>query len=723
MNLQSAYERERRESYALRLELAESKYLQNDTPGARAALEGCPADLRGWEWHFLDRLFGAEIASYYHSAENSVHVQYSEAGPRVTEEADCDPTRVWSESPDSDGFCFEVDDSSQSRFDRLAFSFNGKFVASIDEDAIKVWEWESRSVVRTFQDTPSHSDLTAFSSDGATLATVKRMTGGEEKTQRLEVKLWDVSTGNELDEFHVTCQEASRVDVNLSPDGKLVAVFDETAESLHVRDKTGKQVSLEKVRVVTVSPNGQYIAFVDHKHQINVWDWTTENPPQVLKKPVFSDLITKTGPAFYFSPEGQKLGCMREQRFILWDLFFSKMTASLELPWGTKFLALAPHAKLLATKGQGPEIMIWDLGTEQPFCKLRGCKNESEQAAFTPDGRRLVSAAPGEIKVWDLSPHRQPKLFLPWSTPEKCLLEARDGHPLISTSEFSQTADGRRLRCCRVDSYRVINLTVTKQFIQAWVSRKEETTLACGDDDWTISFVAQPERRLVITNRGRAEVVGMNSQPLWATEDLQNLVLSPDGHHLAVFFLKREESSCSQTFRLYELKGGQEVPLGLEQPQLPDGSTCAAAFSPDSRRLALCRIEKRQWSLVVGKVQVLLWDLPCLADYRSFEAELDASSSLGISADNRSFLVFSPDGRYLSVGGSEGLCLWDTTLELDRTIFRQFESTLTTEPPFPRPSDRRHSYGLAFSTDMHRVFAPSRDGVVIWNATPLPTAT
>jgi serine/threonine protein kinase len=51
-----ALERERRNSYAQRIALANREWSANNLSRMESLLEECPTDLRGWEWHYLKRL-------------------------------------------------------------------------------------------------------------------------------------------------------------------------------------------------------------------------------------------------------------------------------------------------------------------------------------------------------------------------------------------------------------------------------------------------------------------------------------------------------------------------------------------------------------------------------------------------------------------------------------------------------------------------------------------
>src|SRR5262249_24370375 len=54
--LSSSLERERQNSYRQRIALADREWSANNLGRMEQLLEDCPADLRGWEWHYLKRL-------------------------------------------------------------------------------------------------------------------------------------------------------------------------------------------------------------------------------------------------------------------------------------------------------------------------------------------------------------------------------------------------------------------------------------------------------------------------------------------------------------------------------------------------------------------------------------------------------------------------------------------------------------------------------------------
>jgi WD40 repeat protein len=76
----------------------------------------------------------------------------------------------------------------------------------------------------------------------------------------------------------------------------------------------------------------------------------------------------------------------------------------------TSNLVYSPDGKWLVTGNGGVgddspgEVVVWDVAGTKKHVGLKGHPAAVRQVAFTPDGRRLVSAsADGTILVWDFA--------------------------------------------------------------------------------------------------------------------------------------------------------------------------------------------------------------------------------------------------------------------------------------------------------------------------------
>jgi WD40 repeat protein len=135
----------RRQDYVNRIALALREVQDDNVPLAEDLLQGCPVDLRGWEWHYVNRLAHLERRTYWG------HRQYI-TSPRWGQSVQC-----------------------------LAFSPNGTWIASgaghaigmaqaTDRAEIRLWDPVTRRERRTLGGLPGTVQSLAISPDGTRIA-------------------------------------------------------------------------------------------------------------------------------------------------------------------------------------------------------------------------------------------------------------------------------------------------------------------------------------------------------------------------------------------------------------------------------------------------------------------------------------------------------------------------------------------------------------------------
>jgi WD40 repeat protein len=207
--------------------------------------------------------------------------------------------------------------ADKNRVTSLAFSPDGKRLASGDDVSVRQWDAATGKEVRTFPGFKENVLAVAFSPDGRTVAAAGSG----------EVKLLDVETGKVVLELKEATRGVSAV--AFSPDGKTLAAATDEAMLMLWDVRTGKILFTSKghkLRVTSVafSPDGKTLATGSGDGTVRLWDMATGKERETLT--VFQGEITSVA----FSPDGRLLaaagstrtdeGKMGAGEIRLWDL-------------------------------------------------------------------------------------------------------------------------------------------------------------------------------------------------------------------------------------------------------------------------------------------------------------------------------------------------------------------------------------------------------------------
>lgn len=287
-----------------------------------------------------------------------------------------------------------------------------------------------------------------------------------------------------------------------------------------------------------------------------------------------------------YSPDGKTIASGGSDKTVsLWDVAASKERAKLEGHTdGVSCLTYCLDGKMLATGSDDKTIKLWDATTGKELNALKGHTIRVSSLASSPDGKTLASLGinlresyRAEIKLWDCDAG---------ATKERTALP--DGHEVFSLtfSPDSKTlvyGSGGKVKIWDVAAGKELPSPKVKQFMAM-------SSVAFNPDGTLMAYGGGMRNRPsmmqiwdIRLDKERANVAGRQ----WG---LGNVLFSPDGKKLATW---------GQSYGNIEELIVWDVSTGKESTTLHTKNVVAAAFSPDSKRLAVAEGEPgiRVWAI------------------------------------------------------------------------------------------------------------------------------
>ena len=619
----------------------------------------------------------------------------------------------------------------------VAFSPDGKTLASGSYDNIRLWDVETGTNTTTFSGFIDALSV-AFSPDGTILAS---------GSQDFAVRLWDAETGRVIATLEEHTDEVPSV--AFSPDGTILASGsrDRTIKLWEV--VTGDEIAtLERhadvVLSVAFSPDGTILASGSQDRTIKLWEVVTGDEIATLEG--HGNWIRSVA----FSPDGSTLAsaAYSDDTVRLWDVATGQRIATFSGGiWGFNSVVFSPDGSVLAAgsgdRGDGT-IELWDVATGSTVTTLAGHTGGVHSVAFSPDGSTLASGAwDNTVKLWDVSEFFRPRPRVlvkiegdnqkgpPNAELDNLLVvEVRDqfGNVLEgAVVDFSVTDGNGKLKGkytvakATTDDDGLAKQTLTlgsdpgTNTVEASLAGIEPVTFhavgvgtptpstgdfdhrtvslpegaltrfgkgVIGEGDRAIAF--SPDSRLLAVASGIGvwlyEVSTSRELALLSGHEgvVTTVAFSPDGSLLA-------SGSSDQTVKLWDLATGQEmVTLGQH-----GGWVLSVAFSPDGSTLASGSSTFR-----TGEGVIRLWEVATGRNIAALEGHRSTASEV-------SSLAFSPDGSLLASGsGDQTVKLWDLATNQDIATLEQHSWIAT----------------IAFSPDGTTLASGSEDGTLtLWD--------
>ena len=360
-------------------------------------------------------------------------------------------------------------------------------------------------------------------------------------------------------------------------------------------------------------------------------------------------------------------------------------------------VAFSPEGSQLVVGGHGSEsnLRVLDAATGQTILRLVGHQGTVDGVAYSPDGKRIVSAGSDHaIRVWD-AVTGQLKLSLAGHTePVFCVACRPDGGMIVSgsqdttikvwdatTGEATRTLvahtdrvacvayspDGRWIASGGLDRQLIVwdvatgqpNLTLQghAKSVTGVAFSPDGTRIVSGSEDATLKVWETATGGLLQTLAGHTEAVG-------------GVVFSPDGTRIV-------SGSQDATLKVWDATTGQ----ALRTMTGHVAGITSVAFSPDGSRI------------VSGSQDSTLKAWDCLTRPETLRGHTDKVNSV----------VFSPDGTRIASGSDDRtLKIWDTATGQEIFTLTGHTDKITC---------------VAFSPDGTQLASGSRDKTLqVWDA-------
>ena len=344
----------RRENTLHRLALASVALANGDVSTLGPLLEGCPPDLRGWEWQYLARELDTSAAVFEQGAIDLRCVRLLPDGRTLLVGGGPIPARLRLLDWPSGELRRELTLPEGSFVNTASVSADGRLVSVFERYGsltlfdTQAWEPVARLDCRLHgwhgaEFAPRGSLLAAYGTEG--------------------VELWDAAARARV--ARLCAQQDDIADVAWSSDGlRLAAASWDGSVSVWSAEGELERVlrdSSHRVQQLEFSPDGRWLAGGNWDSRVLVWD---ARSLQLVHR---SDRL-----------EGQVMA-----------------------------LAWSPDAALLVASGGGAVVNVLEAGSWQPVGRLVGHAGSVQSLTFAGAGRTLLGASSlGAVRVWDLASNR-----------------------------------------------------------------------------------------------------------------------------------------------------------------------------------------------------------------------------------------------------------------------------------------------------------------------------
>ena len=476
----------------------------------------------------------------------------------------------------------------------IAFIKGGNILAAIDRTRIRFWNIDNGTVLRTTKAPPDTQSARI---------SVDRLVALDSYYQR--IKLWDLNTGVLIRTF----KEPDMTGAIISGDGKTLAIAngpsdlndrkvrllaENTIKLLNL--DTGSEIgTVGDASPLALSRDGRILASQTVDGPLKLQDVSTGAVLRSFKRTSDCVAFNYDGNILAIGERGGPFGSPRD-RIALIDLVTGKELRELKAQTeAVSSLAFSSDGRMLASGAKS--VRLWNLSSGGALRALGQNTNPVNSVVFRPDNKMLASGG-DHIKLWDLSSGREVQRIklsdqvsvLAFSTDGgKLAVKGGDGNVI----ELYDTKTGTKLR----------TLTGHSDIVNSIGFSPDGMSLVSGSNDdtirfWNVSTGAQ--QRLLKAN----------------CKGVKTIALSPNGKLLA-------GGGGSDLIRLWDPNTGALLRTLI-------GHTDSVAFSADSKTLTSN-----------GNGAVELWNVNAGTLLRTFGPNV---LNAAVSADGKVLATADADG-------------------------------------------------------------------------------
>jgi WD40 repeat protein len=665
--------------YFKNVALARLEFADNNLARANELLTECDADLRGWEWHFLDRYFHPDSMTLRQHTAAVVSLAYSARGDRLATVS----------SPMVERRTYELLSPGGRRRPTIT-TYHGR------SGAIRIFKPSDGSELLRIDPQADFVCCVASSPDGKSVAC-----SGATRSGTALIKVFDATNGTEL--FSLTGHKGPVRSVAYSPDGQHLASASDDGMAKLWDARSGKLLrtiadrdsTISAVCAIAFSPDGRRLAgAIQEDATVRIWDTATGR--QLHRLQGHTANVTRVT----FSPDGHRLATASEDHTVkVWDSDSGQELLTLAGHVdGVTSVAFSPDGERLVSGGYDNMVRVWSAATGLLCFTLAGHVAPVVDVAYSPDGERLATASLDDtVQLWSAKGGRATLALRSASSTFGGLVFSPDGRNMAGGS-LKQPSD-----------VLVLDAATGKEVRSLHGHTMQIASVAYAPDGKHLASLSMDNTvRVWDIEKGVAlHTLQVGGKPIGGA-DGRGVAYSPDGKRIAA-------GARRETVKVWDAATGKEL------HDFHD-SASSVAFSPDGRRLAWGgrqalkvhdAVTGEESYSVEGSFELVLFspDGARLIALGSGDKVLDAATGKELMAlrprtEQRADLAaLSPDGRRLALVDSRNVIhLWDT---------------VSGEEALALPGHTATVVGLAFSSDGKRLASADSDGVMrFWDGTP-----